>query len=578
MRMPGALRSIAFLAVAASITVATESLGRLQPGALRAGQLPPSQAPSRDSSPTPRPTGIVRGRVLDAGTGSPLRRARVSLAVPRGGQPRSTRTDLEGRYEFTELPASRYIVTASKVPYVTLQIGQRSPFEEGRPIELGEGQAIERLDLALPRGCVIAGSVIDDLGEPAASLQVLALRQQYFEGRRQLVPVGRPAQTNDIGQYRLYGLPPGTYYVRTQATTWDSTSPLDEGVSFAATYYPSSAGAAQAQPVTVRVGQERTGVDVSLVLARMARLSGTASDSRGRALVGQSVMLLQVARGPSSVTTSGNASALVQPDGTFSMTHVPPGEYVLTARSAGSQIGARESAWLPVTVTGADLAGLMLMTAPAIVITGQVEFEGQTTPPSSPGTVRVQALEVGSRRGQGPVETRVREDWSFELGGITAGTRVLRLAGLPAGWSLKAVHAGDVDVTDRALEVRSTRDIAGVRVIITNRVTELTGAVSDESGQPVKDYTLVVFAEGAARWTEHSRFLAVARPDQLGQYSVTGLPPGEYLAVALDYVEEGQASDPEFLEGLRRHATAFSLAEGERRALNLEIVKGNTRE
>ena len=574
----GPMRSFMSLVLAASMTVAAGASGQPQAGQARPGQPTTPQAPSRDTIAAKGGMGVLRGRVLATDTGGPLRRARVSLSAPGIGQPRSTTTDLQGRYEFKQLPAGRYTLTASKAPYVTLQAGQRSPFERGRPIDLGEGQTIERVDIALPRGSAIAGHVIDDLGEPAASVQVVALRPQYFEGRRQLVPVGRPVQTNDIGQYRLYGLPPGTYYVRTQATAWYSMSVLDKGISFAATYYPGSILAAEAQPVTVRVGQDRLNIDVFLIVGRMARLSGIAVDPRGRPLAGQSVMLVQETRGPSSTSSSGIASALVQPDGRFTIANVAAGEYVLFASSTNPQTGRGESVRLPVTVTGEDLDGLVLTTSAGVSITGRIEFEGDPQPSFSPRSVRILAHDLGLSRGQGGGAGPVSDDWSFEVTGITSGPRVLRVSGLPAGWTLKAVYAGTDDVTDAPLEIAQSRNVTGVRVVITDRVTELTGAVSDERGQAVSEYSVVVFAEDARSWSEQSRYLAAVRPDQHGRFLVTGLPPGEYLAVALVYLEEGQGNDPEFLESIRPHATALVLGEGERKALDLKLVKMEIRD
>jgi hypothetical protein len=571
--MTGRLRSLWFFAVAVAVTLATAASQARQSGAARPGQTTPPQVLSRERLSANEGTTVLRGRVLAADTGGPLRRARVSLSAVGTGQHWSVSTDVDGRYEFTRLPGGRYTLMASKVPYVALQVGQRSPFEAGRPIEFGEGQTVGPLDMVLPRGCVIAGSVYDDLGEPADSVGILALRQQYFEGRRQLVPVGRPALTNDVGQYRLYGLPPGTYVIRTLATAWNSMSPLDTGISYAATYYPGSIVETEAQPVTVRVGQERLNVNVSLVVTPMARLSGVARDSGGRPLAGGSVTLLQAMHGPSSMTASGNGTALVQPDGRFTIPSVAAGEYVLAAYSTSPQIGRRESAWLPVLVTGEDLDGLLLTTSPTVSITGRIEFEGNVPPPISPGTVQIRAHDLGEWRGPGPGVGTVHEDRSFEVSGITPGPHVLRVSALPPGWALKAVYVGGHDVTDAPFEVEHGRNIAGVTVVITNRVTELSGLVSDDLGKPVEDYSLVVFADDAAHWCEQSRYLAAVRPDQHGRYVIQGLPPGEYLAVALEYVEEGESSDPELLETLRPHALAFTLGDGERKHVDLKLLK-----
>src|SRR6185503_12852227 len=118
-----------------------------------------------------------------------------------------------GRYEFRDLPAGRFNVSVSKSGFVTMSYGQNRPFEPGRPIELAEAQKMEKADVALPRGSVLAGRVADEFGEAVAEAEVTAMRMQFSNGRRRLVPSGRNGTTNDLGQFRIYGLPPGEYYV-----------------------------------------------------------------------------------------------------------------------------------------------------------------------------------------------------------------------------------------------------------------------------------------------------------------------------------------------------------------------------
>jgi protocatechuate 3,4-dioxygenase beta subunit len=181
-----------------------------------AGQFPAApglpQAPARDATPKTG-TARIRGRVLAADTGQPLRKAQVRAISPDLRENRLATTDRDGLYEFTELPAGRYQLTASKGSFVQLQYGQTRPFEAGKPLEIGEGQTIERVDFGLPRGSLITGRVMDEFGEPATDVQVAALRYQFVQGRRQLVPAGRTVTTNDLGEYRVFGLPPGQYYV-----------------------------------------------------------------------------------------------------------------------------------------------------------------------------------------------------------------------------------------------------------------------------------------------------------------------------------------------------------------------------
>jgi len=98
--------------------------------------------------------------------------------------------------------------------------------------------------------------------------------------------------------------------------------------------------------------------------------------------------------------------------------------------------------------------------------------------------------------------------------------------------------------------------------------------VTDARNQPVKDYFVLIFSRDSARWTANSRYFGNARPDQDGRFKVIGLPAGDFYAIALDYMEQGAGTDPEFLERMRTRATELSLTEDQVRTLDLKIVTG----
>ena len=156
---------------------------------------------------------MLRGQVVAADTGTPIRRAQVRVSAQNVREARITITDGQGRFEIRDLAAGRYTLTASKGGFVTLQYGQRRPGESGTPLELADGQALDKLMIALPRGSVMGGRITDEFGEPVVNAAVTAMRYAFVGGARRLVPAGARDTTDDQGSYRLFGLPPGDYLV-----------------------------------------------------------------------------------------------------------------------------------------------------------------------------------------------------------------------------------------------------------------------------------------------------------------------------------------------------------------------------
>lgn len=550
-------------------------------------------------------TGRVRGRVLSADSGTPLRRAQVRIGGAEAA-PRTALTDGDGRFEFSELPAGRLSLSASKAGYVDIQYGQTRPFESGKPIELAEGQSLDKADLILPRGSVVAGRVVDEFGEPLTDAMVTALRQQWTGGRRRLVATGRIAQTNDLGQYRVYGLPPGDYYLSATVRNVEAMSlPVGLNVNlpqrqtpdsgYAPTYYPGTPSNAEAQKVTVALGQEAQGIDFALVPVRLARISGIVLNSEGRPVESAMVSALP-SRGAESGPMFGGGGGATTKGGAFTITGVAPGEYTLQVRSvnivtsSGSENtfvmmtrvssdgggGDAENASVPVTVTGEDISNLVITTAKGVTASGRLVIEG--TRPQSFGMFRVVAQPAGEQDGPqlfGPGGSAVvKDDGTFSITGVL-GQRTIRLAGLPPGYALKAVEHHGVDVTDTGIEFRSGEPVDGIDVVLTTRVTEVSGGVTAPGGSPAADYTVVVFPQDAQKWrSAPNRWIFGVRPGQDGRFRVSALPPGSYYAVAMDYIAQGDWFDPDLLERLRNGAEAFTLGDGETKGLALTLRGG----
>ena len=203
----------AFLALAAVDDTFAQGPGPLGRGGQ--GPLPGGRGggrlgiPPRDNAQLATGTAKITGRVVSAETGTPVRRAQIRIASVDGRFNRSIATDSDGAFEFLSLPASRYRLYVSKAGYVALEYGQARPFEAGKPLDIAAGETLDKIDFSLPRGSVISGRITDEFGDPLTDAQVQAMRYQLVNGERQLVNAGRISATDDLGQFRIFGLMPG---------------------------------------------------------------------------------------------------------------------------------------------------------------------------------------------------------------------------------------------------------------------------------------------------------------------------------------------------------------------------------
>lgn len=547
----------------------SQSSVALQAPADPAGMPGPPQAPPRDGQQPAKPAGsaTIRGHVVAAESGQPLRKAQVRIVSGELRENRLATTDGDGQYEFKEVVPGRYNVSASKGSYVALQYGQLRPFEPGKPLEVLATQTIEKVDFALPRGAIITGRIIDEFGEPLPDTMVAVQRYQNFNGQRRLVSAGRNGTTNDIGEFRIFAIPPGQYYL---AATMRPTGmgDTDDRSGYASTYFPGTPNLSEAQKLTVGLGQTITDLNMALMPTRTSRVSGTAVDSQGRPMSG---MVMSIPRGDAMSMMFG-PPAQIKPDGTFAINGLTPGRYMLQARAMGMALDT-ETAYLEITVNGDDITGVRLAAGKPSTVTGRVIVD-----PAAASTLRPSTLSLMLQPVQPDAITfnfngpgRVSDDLTFDLR-ASPGTSRIALMGQIPGWSIRSVRYRGVDVTDSGIEFRPNEDVADVEVELTNRVTNVSGVVTNAKGEALKEYSIVVFPQDRDKWTANSRYLRTARPDQDGRYKVTGLPPGDYRVIALDYVDQNDWNTPEFLDGVRARATPFSVSEGEAKSVDLRIT------
>jgi Carboxypeptidase regulatory-like domain len=545
------------------------------------GQLPPPRpmpgmaAPPRDNPQEKTGTAVLSGRVLAADSGKPLRRALVRASSQETPQGRSVSTDPDGRWQLKSLPAGSYRVTISKGGYVDIAYGQQRPFEAGKVLELADGQTIEKLDVTLPRAGVITGRVLDEFGEPLTGARVQPMRYRYVGGQRRLSPIAIGDTTDDIGQFRLHGLSPGEYVVSAQMSAGLMFGQSDDKVGYGTTYFPGTAVQTEAQRVRVAIGQETSQINITMATSRIATISGTAVNSSGRA-ISRGVLMLTSNFGGANMMSMGTS---LKPDGSFLFSNISPGEYRIQVQytpnpdevvvfsgggAPGSEVGS-----VSVTVTGNDITGLTLVTSPGATASGRIVFEGGAKPTIAPAALNAGTMpvEFGIMPMGGSV--RVRDDWTFEATGLTERRR-FRVAP-PQGWYLKSVTHENNDITDTGMDFKEGQQVAGIDIVLTQRVTDVSGAVQDSRARPVTEFVVVAFSTDNTRWGYMTRYVRTVRPNQEGRFSIKGLPPDDYYLIALDYLEMGEEGDPEQLEKWKANATRVTLADGEPKSLTLKL-------
>jgi hypothetical protein len=401
------------------------------------------------------------------------------------------------------------------------------------------------------------------------------------QGRRALVAVGLSDQADDTGAFRLYGLPPGDYFVA--ANVGFVAANVGSGVALKReppVYYPGTPSLTQAQAITLGTGAEAA-ADIQIVPARMARVSGIVLGSAGEpgpARVGLLSEAVSSAPGPGTFQLGADADAT----GRFSVENVPPGSYTLTATSfpglrvvsaSSSGLAVRsdgvfrgpEGVTIPLVVADADISDLTLVTRPGGVLAGRFVPDAGVVQPL-PAGLRI-SIASGPASGRTHDAATVQSDFKIELMG--GGPYRFQVEGVPEGWAVKSIQVNGVDVTDSAIEVKPEQ--ATMRIVLTDRPTALNGAV--EARDSSVGHDVLVFTDDETKWKWPSRYVKVTRTDEQGRFSIRGLPAGErYLVAAFDYFEDGDEQDPQFLERIRRSATSVMLSEGASQTIQLRVT------
>lgn len=558
----------------------------------------PVQTPPRDLATAQAPAGSGRlsGRVVTGPSNLPVFRAVVQLGTGNLQTARWTLTDAEGRWMFEDVPGGSYTLTASRDGFVSMGYGQRGAYGTPAPVVLADKTTLGSLDISLPRGGVVTGLVMDERGEGLGGAVVRAHRVRFVDGVRQLVDVRGGMQfllsggmTDDRGEYRLYGLAPGTYYL---SATYGQMGQgrTDDRDGYAVTYAPGSVLVAEASPFVISADKVST-ANFALARTRVATVSGRVVNSSGAPTAGQ-IRLAPVAPGHAVEATTGAMTARSDASGAFSVRGVPIGTYVLTANSAsgplavsvtdagisarGSGPGANgmgEVGLTTITVSGQDVQDVFIQTGPSALVNGLVRVDSDAREASADGFyISTKEMAPGATSLRGFMATaRSNANGSFAIPGLL-GKQIIRLQNPKTGWWLKSVTTDGVDITDSGFDFQGGRTV-NVELVVTQRMASLSGTVRDASGKPATDYSVVAFAQDDGKWTPYTRFIATSAANVDGTFRIEGLPAGDYVVVAVPPIEAGDETDPERLKTWRGVGRPVTLAEAQAATVALALSR-----
>jgi protocatechuate 3,4-dioxygenase beta subunit len=577
------------------------------------GQSPQSAppAPPRDAVGAAKPgTATVRGRVTDRETGQPLGRVMVTLmssawreqamasaalmaqtgiaddASVRQNQPRNTMTDADGRFEFKQLQAGAYTVsfsaTMSRGTHLDQSFGEsgpRDPLKPGNrvpPIELRDGETRDNINAALWRAFAVDGRVVDDAGEPIANVNVNVSQWDAPS----MSSMGMPRLTDDRGMFRVFGLRPGQYRICADARQF--FGPAEEGRDrLIRACYPNAINDGDAQPIVVSAADAGP-IEIRLQRNRTYKITGMVIDSSGAPIANPNVNLVSLT---ATGFSSSNSSVQVKPDGSFIATSVAPGEYAIQASVGNPRFSnsddrrEREMGYVPVRVDGADVEGVVVSTAKGAKVAGRIVFEGGTPEGTSKLSVMTRPDDMMGRGRMmmfGPQSpATVRDDMSFELDGVF-GPQLLMVVGPPRGWIVKSVKYRGDDVTDAAVEFKSSTDSRLLEVTLTNQGAFVTGRVLGDDGKPSPDAYVFMLPADLTRWRPFPGSPMIT-PKADGTFTIGPVRAGEYIVAAALGISTMRLLDPsvraEISPRLAKAGERIVLVENDKRSIDVRITK-----
>ena len=353
---------------------------------------------------TPAASGTISGVVRLADTNTPMAGGNVHLDSANvefdidnlnlDAKRVVSKSDEAGHFSFKEIAPGKYFIRIEGPPGFLWADHDDYNYLPGIPVTIEPGQHMDDIVFRImPRGNV-SGRILGVDGRPLAGASVEAVCVVYREGEPKLESCGERRSTTDLqGNYRLFWLVPGNYYIRTEYHPSMAYDPPK-------VYYPGTLEGIRATSIQIKAGSELTGIDFSLVVPPnvpnftiTGKIVGLPPAVADKPIPYIHLMPHDKATERKDLQYTNIASDIT--GGHFHIRGVPSGVYELWAELRDDN-GLPYAARTTVTIAGSNLEAMVADVLPVVELRGRILIDGR--PPEKPlgkndGPPRVQAID-----------------------------------------------------------------------------------------------------------------------------------------------------------------------------------------